>query len=331
MASYNKILNQNFVLYVRQQLLEFLRNTSTSVKIISAIILFGYFLSFFEEAVEIISVTPGYLLPPVFWLWTAFTFCFIELHLLQVILDLIIVGLGGKLIEPLWGSMEMMTFFAIVNIGVAISSTLFYFFLYMCTFNTDLLFFVRIHGLTGYISGVLVAVKQIMPDHVILNTVLGKMTNRNIPLLVILIASILWLIGLVDSIRPTMTLFGTLVSWIYLRFYQYHTNGTRGDMADNFNFANFFPTIIQPPIAVVCNTIHEFLVRIGLCRKMVRKFDMSVAPSSGITITLPGIDPNDAERRRQLALKALNERTKNQASQLKQDVVIPIPPVSSNV
>jgi Eukaryotic integral membrane protein (DUF1751). len=49
--------------------------------------------------------------------------------------------------------MEMMTFFAIVNIGVAISSTLFYFFLYMCTFNTDLLFFVRIHGLTGYISG----------------------------------------------------------------------------------------------------------------------------------------------------------------------------------
>jgi hypothetical protein len=94
MASYNKILNQNFLLYVRQQLLEFLRNTSTSVKIISAIILFGYFLSFFEEAVEIISVTPGYLLPPVFWLWTAFTFCFIELHLLQVILDLIIVGLG---------------------------------------------------------------------------------------------------------------------------------------------------------------------------------------------------------------------------------------------
>lgn len=58
---------------------------------------------------------------------------------------------------------------------------------------------------------------------------------------------------------------------------------------------------------------------------------MSVAPSSGITITLPGIDPHDADRRRQLALKALNERTKNQASQMKQDVVIPIPPVSSHV
>ncbi|NXA25525.1 TM115 protein, partial [Ibidorhyncha struthersii] len=31
------------------------------------------------------------------------------------------------------------------------------------------------------------------------------------------------------------------------------------------------------------------------------------APSS-ITISLPGTDPQDAERRRQLALKALNER-----------------------
>lgn len=241
MASYNKILNQNFLFYVRQQLLEFLRNTSTSVKIISAIILFGYFLSFFEEAVELISVTPGYLLPPVFWLWTAFTFCFIELHLLQVILDLIIVGLGGKLIEPLWGSMEMMTFFAVVNIGVAITSTFFYYFLYMCTFNTYLLFDARIHGLTGYISGVLVAVKQIMPDHIIFNTGMGKMTNRNIPLLVILIATVLWMTGLIDSIRPVMSLFGTLVSWIYLRFYQRHSNGTCGDMADNFNFANFFP------------------------------------------------------------------------------------------
>lgn len=47
--------------------------------------------------------------------------------------------------------------------------------------------------------------------------------------------------GLVDGIRPTMTLFGTLVSWTYLRFYQFHSNGTRGDMGDNFNFAKLVP------------------------------------------------------------------------------------------
>lgn len=68
-------------------------------------------------------------------------------------MDIVTVGLCGKLIEPLWGAMEMMTFFAIVNFGVAVLSALFYLFLYMCTNDPDLLFDIHIHGLTGYIAG----------------------------------------------------------------------------------------------------------------------------------------------------------------------------------
>lgn len=45
------------------------------------------------------------------------------------------------------------------------------------------------------------------------------------------------------------------------------------------------------------NTIHGFFVRIGICRKVVRRFDMSNAPP-GLIINLPGIDPHDSERRR---------------------------------
>jgi hypothetical protein len=60
---------------------------------------------------------------------------------------------------------------------------------------------------------------------------------------------------------------------------------------------SFFPNVLQPPIALVGNTVHEFLVRIGICRRTVRKFDMAAAPT-GITISLPGIDPHDMERRR---------------------------------
>ena len=106
-----------------------------------------------EQAILTLSVTPGYLLPPAFWIWTAFTFCFLEIHLWELFVDIITVGLCGKLIEPLWGAMEMMTFFAVVNFGVAVLSTLFYLFLYMCTGNTDLLFDIHIHGLAGYIAG----------------------------------------------------------------------------------------------------------------------------------------------------------------------------------
>ncbi|NXU59259.1 TM115 protein, partial [Turnix velox] len=98
-----------------------------------------------------------------------------------------------------------------------------------------------------------------------------------------------------------------LSSWIYLRFYQRHSRG-RGDMSDHFSFATFFPEILQPVVGVVANLVHGVLVKVKLCRKTVKRYDVG-APSS-ITISLPGTDPQDAERRRQLALKALNERLK---------------------
>ncbi|KAK0083620.1 hypothetical protein PV325_008485 [Microctonus aethiopoides] len=298
--------------YLRQQFAALLGNTSTSVKFICIVVLLSYclnrsstFLS--EQMTMVMSVTPGYLLPPSFWVWTAFTFCFLEIHFWEVCVNIVTVGLCGKLIEPLWGAMEMMTFFAIVNILVGILSALYYLFLYMCSGDTDLLFHIHIHGLWGYIAGVCVAVKQIMPDHILLKTPIGKITNRNIPLTMWIFSLLFWIVGLLEGTQPTMFFNGTIVSWIYLRFYQRHTNGTRGDMADNFTFASFFPNVLQPPIAVVSNTVHGFFVRIGLCRKVVRRFDMSNAPP-GLVINLPGIDPQDSERRRQIALKALSER-----------------------
>ncbi|CAK9815975.1 Transmembrane protein 115 [Anthophora quadrimaculata] len=326
-----KSLGRN-ISYLRQQFAALLENTSTSVKFICIVVLFSYCLSFSTEAVLLLSVTPGYLLPPAFWIWSAFTFCFLEIHIWDLCVDLVTVGLCGKLIEPLWGAMEMMTFFAIVNFGVAVLSSLFYLFLYMCTNDPDLLFDIHIQGLIGYIAGLSVAVTQIMPDYIIVKTPIGKIRNRNIPLMVWFTGAILWLFGLFKGTYLTMFLSGLLISWIYLRFYQKHNNGTRGDMADDFTFASFFPNVLQPPIAVVSNTIYGFFVRVGICRKVVRRFDMSNAPP-GLIINLPGIDPHDSERRRQIALKALSERlSKDHAKPWQQERAkkhSPIPPAVS--
>lgn len=65
----------------------------------------------------------------------------------------------------------------------------------------------------------------------------------------------------------------------------------------NIIIFSFFPNVLQPPIAVFGNTLYGFFVRIGICRKTARKFDISTAPL-GITINMPGIDPHDMERRR---------------------------------
>jgi len=146
----------------------------------------------------------------------------------------------------------------------------------MITENVDLLFQVHIHGLSGYLAGVSIAVKQVMPDHVLARTPLGKITNRHIPLSVFGLTFILWALGAVEGSYCTMFGTGLIVSWVYLRFYQVvlktgdleseqriqvHSNGSKGDLADSFAFSTLFPNVLQPPVAVLSNTVFLLLVR----------------------------------------------------------------------
>merc|ERR1719154_705372 len=48
------------------------------------------------------------------------------------------------------------------------------------------------------------------------------------------------------------------------------------------------------------------LVKCRVCKKPVRRYD--VGAPAGITISQPGAENQDAERRRQIALRALSER-----------------------
>lgn len=116
------------------------------------------------------------------------------------------------------------------------------------------------------------------------------------PALVLLLLALLRLSGLLDSSAPLASYsYGALSGWIYLRFYQRHSRG-RGDMSDHFAFASFFPEALQPAVGLLAGLVHSALVKIKVCRKMVKRYDVG-APSS-ITISLPGTDPQDAERRR---------------------------------
>lgn len=300
--------SSNNAIYLRQQFTALLGNTSSSIKFICISTLVGYALSFSERAVDILSVTPGYLMPPTFWIWTIFTFCFIELHFWEVLVDLITVGLCGKLIEPSWGQMEMLQYFAITNTGVAILTSFYYLFYSMITKDAELLFDVHIHGLAGMNAAVSVAVTQIMPDHLIARTPLGKFANRNVPLTVVIVSILLWAIGLLDGTYPAMFASGLYVSWVYLRFYQRHSNGTRGDSAENFRFASFFPNVLQPFVNLIANPVYQGCLRIGMVKRLVPQYSNSSSLQSVTVHSLAGVDPHDMERRRQIALKALSER-----------------------
>ena len=88
-----------------------------------------------------------------------------------------------------------------------------------------------------------------------------------------------------------------------------HANGSRGDLAEGFAFASFFPNVLQPPMAALGNALFTLLVKIKVCQRPIRRYDVggsSAGPS--ISISLPGIENHDTERRRQIALKALSDR-----------------------
>uniref|UniRef100_A0A2M3Z3Z2 Transmembrane protein n=1 Tax=Anopheles braziliensis TaxID=58242 RepID=A0A2M3Z3Z2_9DIPT len=310
----------NNAIYIRQQLSALLGSTSTSIKFICIATLVGYVISFSERISVLLCVTPGYLMPPTFWVWTIFTYFFIEQHFWEVLVDLVTVGLCGKLIEPSWGQMEMLHYFAITNTGVAILTSFYYLFYSMITKDAEILFNVRIYGLAGMNAAISVAVTQIMPDHLIARTPIGKFSNRNVPLTVVIASILLWACGLLDGTYPAMFASGLYVSWVYLRFYQRHSNGTRGDSAENFRFASFFPNVLQPLIAIFANPVYLCCLRVGLVKRLSPPQSISSSLQS-VNVLLPGVDPQDMERRRQIALKALSERLSKTTDSSRQNTI----------
>jgi len=162
---------------------------------------------------------------------------YLQVHCWVLVCDVAVVFLYGKLLEPLWGTLEMIIFFIIVNLTVAVLTTCTYLFLYLVTQDTDFLFDNYVHGMAGYLAGFSIAVKQAMPDHVLISSPFGKLRNLHIPLLLLVAAIVARIIGAVDPPFPIMFTWGLFTSWVYLRFYQRHSSGSCGDMADNFGLA----------------------------------------------------------------------------------------------
>lgn len=276
----------------RQHLGAILASASVVVKTLCAAVLFLYLLSFAVDT-SCLAVTPGYLFPPNFWIWTLATHGLMEQHLWDVAISLATVVVAGRLLEPLWGALELLIFFSVVNVSVGLLGAFAYLLTYMASFNLVYLFTIRIHGALGFLGGVLVALKQTMGDCVVLRV--PQVRVSVVPMLLLGLLLLLRLATLLQSPALASYGFGLLSSWVYLRFYQRHSRG-RGDMADHFAFATFFPEILQPVVGLLANLVHSLLVKVKICQKTVKRYDVG-APSS-ITISLPGTDPQDAERRR---------------------------------
>lgn len=237
------------------------------VTVFCSALVVGYTLSFSERIMFVLTLLPGNVLPPNNWIWTCLTHSFIEIHFWIVLCDMTVAFLCSKLLGPLWGSAEIIKFYVVVTLLVAILSVATYLFLYVVTGLTDFLFDNYIHGSAGYLAGFSVAVKQVMPDHILVTSPFGKLRNKDVPLWILFLAVIFHIVGIVEAPFPLMFSWGLLVSWVYLRYYQKHSNGNRGDTEDNFSFVSFFPNAVQPVIAIFSNCLFSLLVKIKICRR----------------------------------------------------------------
>lgn len=59
---------------------------------------------------------------------------------------------------------------------------------------------------------------------------------------------------------------------------------------------SFFPSQLQPFVIIISNTLFSILIALKICKKPQRHYN--VAPVAAIAVSLPGMDPVDAERRR---------------------------------
>jgi hypothetical protein len=117
---------------------------------------------------------------------------------------------------------------------------------------------------------------------------------------------------------------GFLTSWVYLRFYRVSPLLTistdnsvtiRGDASDTFAFAYFFPEPLHTPLANLGDTVYNLLVSFRICTPWSaddidagNEAALARADGGGLPTTRSGGRREEAERRRALALKALDQR-----------------------
>lgn len=181
-------------------------------------------------------------------------------------------------------------------------------------------------------AALLVAFKQLVPEHTVtIARGMIRMRVKHFPAAFLLLNTISGPIFGTDT-AVFLSWFGFMTSWIYLRFYQktpsLSTASTgdgptiRGDASDTFAFAHFFPEPIHTPVASLSDGVYNALVALKICTPFsTEDIDMSneqaAARGEGGLPTLlnaggrgsrAGGRREEAERRRALALKALDQR-----------------------
>lgn len=163
----------------------------------------------------------------------------------------------------------------------------------------------------------LVAFSQLVPAHTVtLFRGIVSLRVPKFPLMYLGLVTVLSLTPFLTSASLFLALFALITSWTYLRFYKTvfpdldssQPTSMRGDASETFAFAEFFPGPAKPLVAAFSEQVFNVLVAMRVCTPFSPSDVSAASGNAYMQRGPPGGVRAEAERRRALALKALDQR-----------------------
>ncbi|KAI1422097.1 eukaryotic integral membrane protein-domain-containing protein [Xylaria sp. FL1777] len=252
----------------------------------------------------------------IFYPWTFLTTTLAEDNLASLIIAGITLFNGGRYLERAWSSKEFAKFLLVVSLAPNFLCFLLLITMFTVTRNEDWTL-TTINGTIPLQISFLVAFSQLVPAHTVtlFRGVLSLRVPR-FPLIYIGLVVVANLTPWVSGASLPLAVLGFLTSWTYLRFYKTvfpdldssQPTSMRGDASETFAFSEFFPAPAKPFVAALADQVFAMLVAARVCTPFSQA-DISAAQGNNFhQRSAPGGVRAEAERRRALALKVLDQR-----------------------
>ncbi|KAF8922045.1 eukaryotic integral membrane protein [Mucidula mucida] len=262
------------------------------------------------ESTPYLTLIPG---SSVFYPWTFVTSAVVETSIPEFIGTLIFVPASLRYLERLWGSIETVKFIVAVVGFSNIIGFGFNWIEFIATRNADMfLYGMEYHGQMSLQIAILVAFTQLIPEHQVQLMGVIKTRVKNLPMAYLTVSTVMTFLGF--QCPWIIIQFGWFVGWIYLRFYKKNTSETvggtdsYGDRSETFSLISWFPPFVHTPLSMLGNFVFYWANRFHLIPASHGDLE------SGTYSQVPGSARAEAERRRAMALKALDQRLANNAS-----------------
>ncbi|CAM0138164.1 unnamed protein product [Umbelopsis sp. WA50703] len=258
--------------------------------------------------VPVLGLVPGYAFT---FPWTFVTACLYENNIAAFFTSVIATLLGGKYLERVWGSKELVKFCLVTAVIPNFLTWLTFIVPFYITGNDDFLYGYQINGMSAILASFLVVFRYLIPEHLV--QVFGGTVSIRVKNLLGMLtaATIVSLIIFQTLVVYNLVNLGWVVAWAYIRFFKWQ-DGIQGDRSETFALYTFFPDFLHSPIKAISNIVWGIFVALKLCKPDPPSwsYDLEGQPSTSRSTPgpLPGSARAEAERRRALALKALDMR-----------------------